>query len=227
MDRPLTEPKTVFFAVERRGHSSRGNIRVNVAVRSLLSGAIYLVAYVALDSLSYVQPMLKLGITPWNPDAGLTLAFLLVRGWRKMPWTAAAAFIAEIAVHDSGAPLPALVGASVVIAIGYGTLAWALSRLRLDLSLSSTRTALQFSACVVVTACIVASGYAATFAVIGVLPTSAVASAIARNWVGDLNGIFTLTPLLLPHFRIAVRWRDLRIHSVLIVSQAVVLAALT
>ena len=226
---PKPRPEHVFSgeSEDSAPTESGGNVGVNIGVRNLLPGAGYLIAYVALDALSYVQPMLKLGITPWNPDAGLTLAFLLVCGWRKMLWTAAAAFMAEILVHDSGAPLPALGCASVVIAIGYGALAWALSRLHLDLSLSSARTALQFSACVVVTACVVASGYAATFAVAGALPTSAVASAIGRNWVGDLNGIFTLTPLLLPDFGISARWRALRIHRVLMGSQAVVLSALT
>src|SRR6202042_3407152 len=63
----------------------------------------YVLAYVALDAFSYVQPLLKLGITPWNPDAGLTLAFLLLRGWRQAPWTAVAALSAELLVRDAPA----------------------------------------------------------------------------------------------------------------------------
>jgi len=55
---------------------------VSIALRNSLVGVGYLVGYVALDALSFVQPLLKLGITPWNPQAGLTVAFLVFRGWR-------------------------------------------------------------------------------------------------------------------------------------------------
>ena len=57
---------------------------MRIAYRDWLLGIGYLAAYVALDAFSFVQPLLKLGITPWNPDAGLTLAFLLLRGWRQV-----------------------------------------------------------------------------------------------------------------------------------------------
>ena len=50
------------------------------ALENAFVAGVYLLAYVALDWLSYVQPILKLGITPWNPQAGLTVALLLVRG---------------------------------------------------------------------------------------------------------------------------------------------------
>jgi hypothetical protein len=75
----------------------------------------YVLAYVALDAFSYVQPLLKLGITPWNPDAGLTLAFLLLRGWRQAPWAAVAALSAEFWVRGAPAPWLTLICASVII----------------------------------------------------------------------------------------------------------------
>jgi two-component system, LuxR family, sensor kinase FixL len=199
---------------------------VRIASRSWLLGVAYLVAYVALDALSYVQPLLKLGITPWNPDAGLTLAFLLYRGWRQAPWTAAAALAAELLVRDAPAPLLTLVCASVVIACGYGALAFTLSRRGLDHLLASRRAALEFSFGAALTALVVASGYAATFVLAGVLPMSSVGDAIARNWVGDLNGVLTLTPLLLAAPAASRAWPALRGHGGIIASQAVVLAAL-
>ena len=67
-------------------------------LRNGLFGVGYVLAYVVLDALCYVQPLLKLGITPWNPDAGLTVAFLLLRGWRQTPWAALAALLAEILI---------------------------------------------------------------------------------------------------------------------------------
>ena len=118
---------------------------MRIAFRSCLLGIGYVGAYVALDAFSFVQPLLKLGITPWNPDAGLTLAFLLFRGWRQVPWVAAAALSAELLVRDVSAPLSALICASVIIAIGYGALAFTLLRRGLDRLLASRRSALEFS----------------------------------------------------------------------------------
>src|SRR3984957_3262720 len=199
--------------------------RLRIEFRSCLLGIGYVGAYVALDAFSFVQPLLKLGITPWNPDAGLTLAFLLFRGWRQVPWVAVAALSAELLVRDVTAPLVALICASVIIASGYGALAFTLSRRGLDRPPASRRSALEFSFGAAVTALAVASGYAATFVVTGALPVSSAGDAIARNWVGDLNGVLTLTPLLLAAPGAARAFAVLREHRTLILFQALVLAA--
>src|SRR3984957_1214941 len=200
--------------------------KMRIAHRDWLLGIGYVGAYVALDGLSFVQPLLKLGITPWNPDAGLTLAFLLFRGWRQAPWTVAAALSAELLVRHAPAPFPALICASVIIAGGYAALAFTLSRRGVDYLLASRRAALEFSFGAAVTAVVVASGYAATFVVAGALPVSSAGEAIARNWVGDLNGILTLTPLLVAAPRAARAAAALRSHRRLILAQASVLAVL-
>ena len=194
--------------------------------RNWLIGIGYLIAYVALDALSFVQPLLKLGITPWNPDAGLTLAFLLLRGWRQAPWTAVAALVAELVVRAAPAPPFTLVLASLVIALGYGALAFALSTRGLDYLLASRRAALEFSFGAALAALVTAAGYAGAFIMAGMLPASSAADAIARNWVGDLNGVFTITPLLLAGPSIARAGRTLHKHRALILSQAAILGAL-
>jgi two-component system sensor kinase FixL len=186
----------------------------------------YVLAYVVLDAFSYVQPLLKLGITPWNPDAGLTLAFLLLRGWRQAPWTAVAALSAEFWVRSAPAPWLALICASVIIAGGYGALAFGLTRRGIDHLLASCRAALEFSTGAALMALAVSAGYAMTFLAAGVLPIGSAADAIARNWVGDLNGILTLTPLLLAAPLAPRALTVLRTHRVLIASQGATLAAL-
>jgi integral membrane sensor domain MASE1 len=85
---------------------------------------------------------------------------------------------------------------------------------------------LEFSFGAAVTAVIVAVGYAATFVVAGALPVSSAGDAIARNWVGDLNGVLTLTPLLVAAPGAARALAALRKHRILILAQASVLAAL-
>jgi hypothetical protein len=47
---------------------------MSIGGRNILLGVGYLVTYVALDARSFVQPLLKLGIAPWNTDAGLKRA---------------------------------------------------------------------------------------------------------------------------------------------------------
>lgn len=196
---------------------------MSIASRNWLFGLGYLVAYVALDALSFVQPLLKLGITPWNPDAGLTLAFLLMRGWRQAPWTAAAALTAELLVRGAPAPVFTLLSASAVIAFGYGALAFVLSRRGLDLQLASRRAVLEFSFGAALTAFGVASSYAATLVLAGVLPAALAGNAIVRNWVGDVNGLLTLTPLLLAGTAARLAWPAVRAQRGLIATQAGVL----
>jgi two-component system sensor kinase FixL len=188
-------------------------------------GALYVVAYVALDAMSFVQPMLKLGITPWNPDAGLTLAFLLMRGWRQAPWVAAAALSAELIVHHSPGPPLTLICASTLVAMGYGGLAYELAHRGFDQTLMSRRSALELSIGTALAALAIAGGYAAVFVAGAVLPFSAAADAISRNWVGDLNGVLTLTPLLLAAPLAARALPALRVHAALVVFQVTVLTA--
>jgi len=200
--------------------------KVSDLLRSGLFGLAYVLGYVALDGLSYVQPLLKLGITPWNPDAGLTVAFLLLRGWRQAPWAAVAALSAEIWVRGAPAPWIALICASILIGAGYGGLALALAHRRLDHLLATRRAALEFSAGAALTALAVSGGYAAILVAAGVLPVSSAVDAIERNWVGDLNGILTLTPLLLAAPLALQALPALRRRGLLVASQGAGLALL-
>jgi two-component system sensor kinase FixL len=199
---------------------------VNSAARSALIGSGYVLAYAALDALSFVHPLLKLGITPWNPDAGLTLAFLLIRGWRQAPWAAVAALLTEVIVHHAPGSPQTLICASAIISLGYGALAFELARRGFDQALASRRSVLELSFGAALAALAVASGYAATFVVSGILPVKSAADAIARNWVGDLNGVLTVTPLLLAVRRFPQMLPALRAHAVLVVSQTAALAVL-
>jgi len=53
----------------------------------LLPAAGFLAAYLLFDWLSYVEPLLGLNITPWNPDTALGLVFWLHYGRRAaLPW---------------------------------------------------------------------------------------------------------------------------------------------
>lgn len=48
----------------------------------LLPAAGFFTAYLLFDWITYVEPLLGLNITPWNPDTALGLVFWLVYGRR-------------------------------------------------------------------------------------------------------------------------------------------------
>lgn len=166
--------------------------------------AAYLMLYVLLDWLSYIQPVLKLGITPWNPQAGLTLAFLLLFGARGISLTASAALLAEVIVRGNSGLSPEVLGGSLWIALGYGALAALLRNWKLEQPIRTPAHAARIAGAAVVGTAGVATGYVLIFTAAGNLPESAVVGNVVRYWVGDLNGILTLTPLLL-HAR---EWRS-------------------
>src|SRR6476660_5839436 len=88
----------------------------------------YVLGYVALDWISFIDPIGAFAITPWNPPPGLSLAFLLRYGIRQGGWLFVAALAAEFLVRGAPAPLPLLLAASLVLAIGYSGVTALLTR---------------------------------------------------------------------------------------------------
>lgn len=175
----------------------RSWLRVHDQKAGVSIAAVYFIVYLIVDALSYVQPVLKLDICPWNPETAFTLAFLLAVGPRGLPVTAMAAFTAEGLVHGMPAPWWALLAASAWIGCGYTGLALLLRRWGLPRPIESLAQAMRLAGTVMLTSFAVAVGYVALVAVGGALPRALALGAIARYWVGDVNGILTLVPLLM------------------------------
>lgn len=186
---------------------------------------LYVVAYVAFDGISYVQPVLKLGITPWSPQAGLTVAYLLWLGPRWAPFTALAAFLAEMLVRDAPAGWMAHAVASLWIAATYGTFAALRGRALAQEALDALAPALRFLSATVVAALAAAVGYVGCFLLTGTLPLNAAVSSLARYWIGDVNGILMLALLLLALPRAAEAVQAVRAGRMLALVQALVVVA--
>lgn len=178
--------------------------------RGLLIAAAYVSLYVLVDALSYVRPVLRLDITPWNPQTALTLAFLLTRGLPGLPAAALAAFTAQALVHGLPAPWWVLLIACIWIACAYTGLAVVLRRLGLPHRIDSSATAARLAFGVMLTSFAVAVGYVALLTFGGALPRSLAMGAIARYWVGDVNGVLTVVPLLIDADRWRSGWQALR-----------------
>jgi signal transduction histidine kinase len=159
----------------------------------------YLAGYVLLDWLSYVHPFGSFGITPWNPQTGLSFALILLFGAEFMPWLLVAPVLADGLVRGFVLPLGAEMAAAVVIGGGYAlaTGLLLLPRLRFDPALGSRRSLVLLATVAVGSTAIVAAIYVAMLVAFGILPTADFGRAALRFWVGDVIGITVLTPFLL------------------------------
>jgi signal transduction histidine kinase len=176
------------FAAPRHPVVSRPSVGVVVT---------YVVAYVVLDWVSYIDPIASFAITPWNPPPGLSLAFLLRYGVRQGGWLFVAAFGADLLVRGGHAPWPVLVAAPLLLAGGYTALAWALvGPLRLDPAFRTLRDAAVFSVAAAAGTALVAVMYVALLGAAGVLPSGQAGGSLAQFWIGDLIGIVVTTPAL-------------------------------
>ncbi|MGE5170548.1 MAG: MASE1 domain-containing protein [Rudaea sp.] len=158
----------------------------------------YVAAYVALDWVSFIDPIGAFAITPWNPPPGLSLAFLLRYGVRQGAWLFAAALVAEFLVRGAPAPLPLLIAASLLLAASYTAVAAFLTHvLRMSPDLSTLRD----SAIFVVTAAIacgaIALAFVSLFAGSGLLPPGEFWRGVTQFWIGDLIGVVVTAPALL------------------------------
>jgi signal transduction histidine kinase len=154
--------------------------------------------YVALDAISFIDPIGAFAITPWNPPPGLSLAFLLRYGLRQAPWLFVAALAADLLVRGAPAPFSIMVAASLLLAIGYTGAAAALTRvLRFRADLVALRDAAVFVVTAGVACSVIAIAFVALVAGSGLLPVREFWTGVTQFWIGDLIGIVVTTPVLL------------------------------
>jgi PAS domain S-box-containing protein len=163
----------------------------------------YVAGYSLVDWFSNVKPLLSLGITPWNPQAGLALAFLLFLGPRWLPVTILAAAVSDALLRGASITSPAALCASVWVASSYAVLAGVLRRWQLAAPISTAIGAVRFAGASILGTFVVAAGYVAIFVAFGYLSPEYAVRGTTRYWVGDLTGVLTLTPLLM----YLQRWR--------------------
>jgi PAS domain S-box-containing protein len=163
----------------------------------LLIAGIYIALYLLLGWLSYARPVLKPAITPWNPQAGLTLALLLAFGPRYAIATAIAVLLHQEFIHGEPGGMPLLAASAIWIAVVYGGLAVALQQWGLSGPIRTALAAARLAGAAVVATGLAAAGYVFLFIAGGEIPIGDAARGIARFWLGDLNGVLMLAPLLI------------------------------
>jgi len=162
-------------------------------------GLAYLAGYVALDRISFIGPYASFGITPWNPNTGLSLVLVLFFDIWMVPLLFAAPFMADLINRQINLPWAVEFITVALIGGGYSAALASLksSAIRFDPRLSSMRDLLLLMLFAAASAAFVASTYVGTAIAAGLLSVKDFAPATLRYWIGDVVGILALTPFAL------------------------------
>jgi signal transduction histidine kinase len=162
-------------------------------------GLAYVAGYVLLDWVSYVHPFGAFGITPWNPQAGLSFALILLFGIEFVPWLFVAPFLADVIVRHM--PLPVTVELVVVLVtgVGYGaaTVLLLSRRIGFDPTLASKHSLLWLVGVALVSMAFVAFGHIVVLVMSGMAARVDFVEAFLYAFIGDLIGVVVVTPFLL------------------------------
>jgi two-component system sensor kinase FixL len=164
-----------------------------------LVGVAYVAAYVLLDFVSFIEPYAPFGITPWNPNTGLSFVLILRFGPRMIPWLFVSPLAADLVNRQDMLPWPIEILSTVLIGGGYSAALMFLNlpKLGFDSALSSMRDLVLLMLVAAVSAAFVASSYVGLAIAAGSLSATDFAAATLRYWVGDVIGILGVAPLTL------------------------------
>lgn len=170
-----------------------------VSLPMAVPGIVYLVGYVLLDWISFIEPYAPFGITPWNPGTGLSFVLVLLFGRRMIPFLFIGPWLSDLVQIQSPLPWHIELACTVLIGGGYSAALLFLMRpgLKFDPALSSMRDMVLLMLVAVVSAAFVASSYVAVTTAAGLLPVKDFAAAALRYWVGDVIGIVVFAPFAL------------------------------
>jgi two-component system sensor kinase FixL len=171
-----------------------------VLLRSHLTiAATYLFAYVLLDWVSYVHPFAASGITPWNPQTGLSFALVLLFGASFIPWLFVAVLLSDLVVRSLLLPANAEILMVLISGLGFsGAAAFLLSRrAHFDPTLSSRGSLLVLMLTAIASIALVAFGHILVLMWFGILTPRDFFQAALRAFVGDMIGVMVVTPFLL------------------------------
>src|SRR6516162_8865431 len=118
----------------------------------------YVALYLTLDRLSFIGALHGIGITPWNPTAGLAMALLIMKGLRYAPLVMAAEVLsgATLSIAPLSA-LPLFLG-SLVVAAGYTGAAAILQHADFQPALRRTSDVVMLPIVTIISSGVVASG---------------------------------------------------------------------
>jgi PAS domain S-box-containing protein len=168
-------------------------------LRTALTVAAYLCAFIILDLISYQFEELR-GIVAWYPPAGLTYALLLVFGARFTPAVTIALLISSVFIYHMPQPPHLLLLWALITSSIYGVAAAFLRhRIRFDWQLRKSRDVTWLVVTAVFVSALLAVLSVSSSALSSDMPRNEVLRAIFIWWIGETVGVLTITPFLLIH----------------------------
>jgi signal transduction histidine kinase len=154
--------------------------------------------YPLLDWVSYIYPMARFNITPWNPQPALAIALLMLYGQRTLPVVALTILLSENLVRHSATPWLADILVALVLSLCYGAIANALTqRYAVAPRLDSTRDVLRLVAVVILGTLPTGVLYVGALTALDAGPLERLPEAFLRFWIGDSVGMLVFLPLVL------------------------------
>jgi signal transduction histidine kinase len=167
-------------------------------IRYLRDAALFLPCYLLLDWVSYIHPLGAFNITPWNPQPGLAIVWMLLGGLAYAPVVFAAIVVADALIRHIAPFSGTTIVAALTLTIGYAALAVALRKLvRPFPTLDTIRRLTFFVAVVIGGTAAIAACFVGVLDAAGALESGSALSGWLRFWVGDAVGVLVTAPLLL------------------------------
>jgi two-component system, LuxR family, sensor kinase FixL len=162
-------------------------------------GIAYLLGYVALDWVSFIDPFATFGITPWNPPPGLSFVLLVLFGQRYLPLLFIAPVLADLLVRQLPFPWSLEL---LVAALNGGIYALGLRFLlrpstRFNPTLASMRDLIMLLSVAAGSAVAVAIAHVGLLVAFDMLSIRAFVAAALQFWIGDMIGIAVIAPAAL------------------------------
>jgi two-component system sensor kinase FixL len=164
---------------------------------ALALSALYVLLYVLLDRASFIHALQHTEVSPWGPNIALMIAAVMRYGAKIAPLTILAPGVSEIILRDA-APLGlTVIGAVVCIGCTYTASGMLLRRLHRTYPQLTVQWFAVLLAVIVISALLNAMLYSAVLIRSGNLTPGSYLTAARIEWVGDVNGIIILLPLVL------------------------------
>jgi signal transduction histidine kinase len=193
--------------------------------QAILLSFLFVALYVLLDKVSFVHDLQHTEISPWGPNIALVVAAAMFFGARVAPLTIVAPGISEIILRDARPLGIAAIGSMVCIGLTYTIAGVLLRRLQRNYSHPTIGWFAILSIVIAIAALMDAVFYSEALTLSGDLSAGSYLTAVRVDWVGDMNGIIILLPLILI-LRAGEpgKWSEARANVWLLVLQAAALS---
>jgi signal transduction histidine kinase len=164
----------------------------------LLGMLAFILAYVALEWVTYSHEYRGVPVTPWNPGLGIAFGMIVLRSAAYGLALFAGVVVAEISVLQTQLAWASILLVAVVVAATYtGAAAVARRRLHFDVAMGHVRDVLALLSAGTAGAAIVALLFGALLLADREAGNDDLSKSVVPLFVGDVIGIAVVTPLLL------------------------------